>query len=106
MALQNTGTLLSWSLQFSYVATPVVLQMPLEPLQSASTTQSKAGSYVLAEEQAFAELASDMQGATVGETGGMLQESDAAGEFLEEEATDDFVAAFDLALESEFTFSL
>lgn len=106
MALQNTGTLQNWSLQFSYVATPIVFQMSLESLLSDSTAQIKSDSDVLATEQAFATPASDMQTAEVVTTGLMLARFDEAGEFSEEDANDDLLASFDLALESELALGL
>ena len=61
---------------------------------------------MLAKEQAFAELASDLQWTAATATGEMLPQFDAAGEFPEENANDDFYAAFDLALETELTLGL
>ena len=107
MALQNSGTLHSWSLQFSYVAAPATLQMPIEPLLTASsTTQLEAKREVLATELAFDEHSSDLQWAPTAAVGLMARNSECAGEFLEEEPNDDFYAAFDLTLENEFAISL
>jgi subtilisin-like proprotein convertase family protein len=102
-ALQNSGTLHGWSLQLSYEATPALLQMAIEPMQSASTTELKASDSVLATQQAFAEPASDLWVAAAARARRPQFDADVASELPEEDATDDLYRALGLALEAEFS---
>jgi subtilisin-like proprotein convertase family protein len=108
-AVQNSGTLQSWSLQFSYEVAAPLAQVYLLPTLSMSTPLLQVSRGVEARRQAFAAPVPDVPwaaAAAASATTARWLQLDTADEVPEEDSYDDLYAALDLALEAAFSLGL